>query len=195
VSDIETRQTAKAIAEMLEDRTMATKEHPTIGCCGIDCGLCPRYYTDGASRCPGCGEKFEFEQKHPSCGILNCCVKKNGFEACAECAEFPCGKFSWTANIKDSFVTHRAAMGNQKLIAETGLPAFLEQQNRRIVFLNTALEKHNDGRSKGFFCLAAALLKVESLEDALAAADRGENLREVLNEHAAAEGQELKLKK
>jgi hypothetical protein len=31
---------------------MAGITHPTIGCCGIDCGLCPRYYTDGPSRCP-----------------------------------------------------------------------------------------------------------------------------------------------
>lgn len=174
---------------------MAMKEHPTIGCCGIDCGLCPRYYTDGSSRCPGCGEKFTFEQKHPSCGTLNCCAGRHGLEVCAECAEFPCTKFSWTSKAKDSFVTHRAAMGNQRLIAEIGLPAFLEQQKRRIAFLNAALEKHNDGRSKGVYCLAAALLKVESLDDALAAADGGESLREALNVYAAAEGQELKLRK
>jgi hypothetical protein len=30
------------------------KKYPTIGVCGLDCGLCPRYYTIGPSRCPGC---------------------------------------------------------------------------------------------------------------------------------------------
>jgi len=31
------------------------KIYNTIGCCGIDCGLCPRFYTKGDSVCPGCG--------------------------------------------------------------------------------------------------------------------------------------------
>lgn len=37
-----------------------TKKIYTLGCCGLDCGLCPRFYTEGSSRCPGCcGENFE----------------------------------------------------------------------------------------------------------------------------------------
>jgi len=49
------------------------KTYPTIACCGIDCGLCPRFYTAGASRCCGCGGK-DFANVHPACGILSCCV-------------------------------------------------------------------------------------------------------------------------
>jgi hypothetical protein len=49
------------------------KEYETIGCCGIDCGLCPRFYTIGESACWGCGGN-KFKEKHPSCRYLTCCT-------------------------------------------------------------------------------------------------------------------------
>jgi hypothetical protein len=64
-----------------------------------------------------------------------------------------------------------------------------------MAFLKDALSRHNDGRSKSFFCLAAALLSTDSLKNALRRADGGEGLQVVLNEYAAAEGQELKPQK
>jgi hypothetical protein len=84
---------------------------------------------------------------------------------------------------------------NHRLIAETGLDAFLEQQSERITFLETALEHHDNGRNKGYFCLAAALLSVDSLKKALSLANQGENLRDTLKQLADAEGQELSLRK
>jgi hypothetical protein len=86
-------------------------------------------------------------------------------------------------------------MPNQHLIREIGLDAFLAKQAERMAFLRAALGRHDDGRSKGFYCMAAALLSAEGLKNALDRADDGENLRAVLNECAAAEGQELKLVK
>jgi hypothetical protein len=170
---------------------MAGPESPTIGACGIDCGLCPRHYTDGASRCPGCGGEG-FGQKHPPCGFLTCCVKK-GLAVCAECGEFPCKRFDREDGRRDSFVLHRRVMPNQYLIREIGLDAFLAKQAERMAFLGAALSRHGDGRSKGFYCMAAALLSAEGLIKALDRADNGEKLRTALNECAAAEGQELKL--
>ena len=35
------------------------REYPLFSACGLNCGLCPRFYTDGESRCPGCGAKME----------------------------------------------------------------------------------------------------------------------------------------
>lgn len=173
---------------------MNAKKYPTIGCCGIDCGLCPRYYTDGSSRCPGCnGEGFDLV--HPSCGFITCCVKKHSLEACGECGDFPCKKFDKETGEKDSFVTHRRVIQNQRLIAEIGIEAFIQQQKKRINFLSTALDRCDDGKSKNFLCLAAALLSVDSLDEALLLADNGENLRTVLTRFAEEQGQELKLKK
>ena len=54
------------------------KQFFTVGCCGLDCGLCPRFYTQGSSRCPGC---------------------------CGECSDFPCPKFDRETGAVDSFVT------------------------------------------------------------------------------------------
>lgn len=170
------------------------RKYPTIGCCGIDCGLCPRCYTDGTSRCPGCGGDC-FSDKHPSCSFITCCVKKHGLEVCAECGEFPCRKFDKETGEHDSFVTHRQVMPNQRLIAEIGMEAFLKQQSRRIEFLVTALQRYNDGKSKSLYCLAAALLSLESLSKALSLAENGKNLRNVLTGFAKAEGQDLKLRK
>jgi len=170
------------------------RKYPTIGCCGIDCGLCPRYYTDGTSRCPGC-DGDGFPDKHPSCSFITCCVKKHGLEVCAECGEFPCQRFDKETGERDSFVTHRRVMPNQRLIIEIGVYAFLEQQSRRIAFLETSLERYNDGNSKRLYCLAAAILSIDSLNKALSLAENGENLRNVLAGFAEAEGQELKLRK
>ena len=64
------------------------KKYFTIGCCGIDCGLCPRFHTKGDSVCPGCGG-LGFKEKHPSCGFLTCCVTKKGLEVCSDCPDYP----------------------------------------------------------------------------------------------------------
>lgn len=173
---------------------MAGLNHPTIGCCGIDCGLCPRHYTDGASRCPGCGGEG-FEKVHPACGYLTCCVKKRGLAVCAQCDEYPCKRFDKETGERDSFVLHRCALPNQAFIRENGLDAFLTRQSERIAFLESALEKYDDGRSKNLFCIAAALLSTENLHESLRRADGGEDIKAVLKEYAESEGQELRLRK
>ncbi|MFW9971464.1 MAG: DUF3795 domain-containing protein [Candidatus Odinarchaeota archaeon] len=141
------------------------KEYPTIACCGLDCGLCPVYYTEGPSRCPGCCGP-NFHNKHPSCSIITCCVKKHKFETCAECNDFPCSKIdNWDKF--DSFISHRVSLSNLRLIKEEGIKQFYAQQQIRIELLKELLENFNEGRSKSFFCLATALLPIADLEKAL----------------------------
>ena len=183
------------------------KKYPTLGCCGLDCGLCPSYYTDGPSRCPGCcGE--DFVNKHPQCSILNCCVKKRNLEVCAECEAFPCPKFD-TADEHDVITTSKRMMHNQYVIRESGLDNFIEQQGRRMDLLRSMLGSYNDGRSKTFYCLAAALLSLDHLAGALNEAEKeigrssvseadlkgkARILKSILNRFAAAENEELKLR-
>lgn len=184
------------------------KAYPTIACCGLDCGLCPTYYTKGPSKCPGCcGPKFF--NKHPSCSIITCCVKKNNFETCAECTEFPCSKLrDWDKY--DSFMCHRVSLSNLRFIRDNGINNFIEQQNRRIELLEIMLEVYNEGRSKSFYCVAAALLPIDDLEQVLEKSKEkitNENitikdfktkskiLREKLSKIAEKEEIELKLRK
>jgi hypothetical protein len=146
-------------------REYPLKEYPTIACCGLDCGLCPVYYTKGPSRCPGCCGP-DFFNRHPSCSIITCCIKKHNFETCAECGDFPCLKINiWDK--ADSFISHRVSLSNLRLIKEEGIENFYTQQKRRIEILEDMLENFNEGRSKSFFCIATALLPIEDLEQAL----------------------------
>jgi len=188
------------------------KLFPTIGCCGLDCGLCPRYYTVGPSRCPGCSGP-NFFNKHPSCSYITCCVKKKNLEVCAQCEEFPCSKFeSLRTNGEeyDSFATYRKVYPKMNFIKEYGLEKFIEKQRKRMKLLQSMLKSFNEGRSKSFYCLAAALLSIEALEKSLENSGRSikENkigsddikakaqiLRRFLEESAAVEGVELKLRK
>ena len=186
------------------------KTYPTLGCCGLDCGLCPRYYSAGPSRCPGCAGP-DFFNKHPSCGYITCCVKEKGLEVCAQCDEFPCSKFaSWPDKlmIEDSFVTHQKIKPNLYFIKQQGLERFLEQLAKRIKLLERMLKDFDDGRSKSFYCIAATLLPVAELENLLGETERkikvgkvkaddtktkATILRELLNSFAAKGGVELKL--
>ena len=146
-------------------REYPVKKYPTIACCGLDCGLCPVYYTKGPSRCPGCCGP-DFFNKHPSCSIITCCVKEHNFETCAECSEFPCSKINiWDKY--DSFISHRSSLSNLRLIKGSGIEQFRTQQKRRIEILEVMLENFNEGRSKSFYCIATALLPIEDLEQAL----------------------------
>ena len=126
------------------------KKYPMIGCCGIDCGLCPRYFTEGKSRCPGClGPKF-LEIMGQTCSFITCCVKNNNLETCGECKDFPCSKFNsiWFGEDSyDSFVTHKKAVPNLTFIKNKGFEKFTKQQEKRIKILKEMINNFNDGRS------------------------------------------------
>ena len=140
------------------------KKYETIGCCGIDCGLCPRFHTKGDSACPGCGG-LNFNDKHPSCGFLTCCVIKNGLEVCSDCKDYPCKRFDKEKEEFDSFVTHRKVFVNLDYIKNNGIKQFFENQRTRTDILNDLLINFDDGRSKNFYCLACALLPLERLTE------------------------------
>ena len=189
------------------------KKYPTIGCCGIDCGLCPRYYTEGKSRCPGCfGPQF-MDIMGQSCSFITCCVKNKNLETCGECRDFPCTKFNseWFGkDAYDSFVTHKKALPNLILIKNEGFAEFIKQQEKRMKILNEMLDKFNDGRSKIYFCLASALLPIDLLKKSFDSArkiveksgiskddmkGKARILREILQSTADKENINLKLQK
>jgi hypothetical protein len=109
------------------------KTYPTIAPCGLDCGLCPRYYTVSTSRCPGCCAP-EFFDTHPSCSFITCCVKKRNLEVCAECPDFPCPKFKsieeYQALETTAYPPYRKMVPNLRFIREHGIKEFIGQQER-----------------------------------------------------------------
>ena len=147
------------------------KNYPTIGVCGLDCGLCPRYYTVGTSRCPGCCGP-EFFNKHPSCSFITCCVKKKNLEVCADCSDFPCSKFKSDEEYQQvkessSYPSYKKVMPNLNFIKEHGIEKFVVQQEKRIKLLETMIVNFNEGRSRSFYCKSAALLDLTTLENSL----------------------------
>jgi len=103
------------------------------------------------------------------CKMTRCAVRDRGYETCAECAEFPCHRFEgWDQG--DSFVSHLYSIANLRAIRQGGLEAFAAQQRPRMELLRMMLAEFDEGRSKSYCCLAAALLPLHELGVVVAAA-------------------------
>ncbi|MCL2718634.1 MAG: DUF3795 domain-containing protein [Lachnospiraceae bacterium] len=133
------------------------RSYPLFAACGLNCGLCPRYYTKGSSRCPGCaGEGFS--DVHPACGVLSCCQRK-GLEYCFLCNEYPCKRYQ-DDNNPDSFITHRNQFADMDKAKRIGMPAYEAELNSKVKVLEQLLSEYDDGRRKSFYCLAINLLEL-----------------------------------
>ncbi len=157
-------------------KSYPVRRYPTIGVCGLDCGLCPRYYTRGKSRCPGCGGP-DFLSKRPTCSFITCCVRKRNLEVCAECSDFPCSRFKSENEYQrlkeiSSYPSYKVVLSNLNFIKEHGIRKFAGQQRKRITLLERMIDSFDDGRSRSFFCRAACLCEVGDLEDAVHGAVR-----------------------
>jgi len=140
------------------------RKNPQFAACGLNCGLCPRYYTSGESRCPGCaGEGFL--EVHPSCGILSCCQRKS-IEYCGQCGDFPCARYN-RADLDDSFITHRNQLKDIDKAKRIGLEAYEAELSDKVKILEELLDSYNDGRRKSFFCLAVNLLELQDIKSVM----------------------------
>jgi hypothetical protein len=138
-----------------------TRKHSLFSACGLNCGLCPRFYTDGDSRCPGCAG-VGFSSVHPSCGILSCCQRKN-IEYCFLCEEFPCKKYDGV-DLSDSFITHKNQLRDLEKAKKIGIEAYITELDEKVAVLKELLAKYNDGRKKSFFCLAVNLFELQDIK-------------------------------
>jgi len=141
--------------------TYKVRKYPLFSACGLNCGLCPRYYTDGPSRCPGCGGE-NFLETHCSCSILPCCERKN-IEYCFDCDEFPCKKYDG-ADLSDSFITHKNQFKDLEKAKRIGIEAYAGELNEKISIIEELLKNYNDGRRKSFYCIAVNLLELKDIK-------------------------------
>ncbi len=167
---------------------------PQFSACGLNCGLCPRYHTDGASKCPGCaGEGFS--EKHPPCGMLSCAQRK-GLEYCYLCEEYPCKKYDG-ADLSDSFITHKNQFRDNDKARAMGQEAYIAEQREKLTALEHLLKRHDNGRRKSFYCLAVNLLELEDVNAVLEqiAADTETDAVSLFEEMAVKRSISLKLRK
>jgi hypothetical protein len=147
------------------------KKYPIVGACGLNCGLCSRYHTEGTSRCPGCCGP-DFWQKHPGCALITCCVNQRNLETCAQCADWAeCEKVARlldSAKYQDSFISYKPLAANFAFIQENGIEEFARLEMGKQKFLRHLIDNYNEGRSKSFFCTSCQLIPLDKLKEALA---------------------------
>lgn len=181
---------------------MENRKYPLFSLCGLNCGLCPNYYTAGASRCGGCGGEAFF---NPACAVMKCAVRHGGVEYCFECEEYPCARYEG-ADEADSFITHKNQLRDMEKAKEVGMDAYRAELDEKMEILKLLLNGYNDGRRKNFFCIAVNLMELSDLRGAMAQiraeTKPGASVKEnaatavrALQERAYARGIELKLRK
>lgn len=140
------------------------RQYPLFSACGLNCGLCPRYNSDGISKCPGCaGENFS--SKHPTCGVLSC-SQRHEIEYCYLCHEYPCRKFEGVDTL-DSFITHKNQLTDFDKVKNIGLDAYETELDIKVELLKDLLMNYDDGRRKSFFCIAVNLSDLPDLQNVM----------------------------
>lgn len=153
-----------------------TRKYPLLSACGLNCGLCPRYHTNGDSKCPGCLGK-DFYKKHPTCGILSCSQKK-GLDYCYLCDEYPCKKYD-KSDKSDSFITHKNQFKDFEKAKKMGIEVYQKELNEKIEILNTLINNYNDGKRKNFYCIAVNLLELSDIKNIMQNINEKINLQEI----------------
>jgi len=143
-------------------------KYPEIGICGLSCRLCPHYHTEGTSRCGGC--KTE-SRTGAGCPFITCALKKKGIEFCWNCEEHEtCEK--WAKHREagkkvDSFTCYQKLEDDIAFIQKHGVHGFEKMQKMRENLLKEMVREFNEGRSKSYSCIAAAVMDIEELDKAL----------------------------
>ena len=137
------------------------RNNPRFSLCGLNCCLCPRFNTDGISKCPGCGGK-DFSNQHPTCAVATCNKKHDNVEYCFQCSEYPCKKYQEESKC-DSFISYKSVKQNF-LEAKTDLKKYENDLENRYNILKTLLDNYNDGKSKGLYCLITNDMPLVELE-------------------------------
>jgi len=178
------------------------RENPAFALCGLNCCLCPRFNTDSASRCPGCGGPG-FSRVHPTCAVATCNRKRDGAEFCFRCREYPCAKYREQGD-RDSFVSYRRVRQNLE-DAKVDLARYEIDLAKRYAALRLLLEGYDDGRRKGLYCLVAndapldelqaLIARVESLPGDMDTKERAKRVKSDIAALEARLGFQFKLRK
>ena len=177
-----------------------------FGVCGLSCRLCPRYHTDAESRCGGCKNE---QRIAVGCPFITCAVKKQRIEFCWDCHDSrTCEKWAKHRDFGrqyDTFKCYQKLEDNISAITQSGIDSFEEQQRAREQILTEMLAEFNEGRSKSYYCIAATVMEIEELREALNQAreeseeigirDKSRVMHSVLDSIASKRSYYLKLRK
>jgi hypothetical protein len=146
--------------------------YPEIGICGLSCRLCPMYQTKAASKCNGCKSK---DRIAVGCPFITCAIRKVGVEFCWDCEKSEsCERWKRhreAGKEHDSFKCYQRLEDDIKLIKTNGIKEFEKQQIIRESLLKRMLSEYNEGRSKNYYCIAATVMDIAELRNALEEAE------------------------
>jgi hypothetical protein len=148
-------------------------KYPEIGVCGLSCVLCPLYQTEAKSRCGGCKSEGRIAV---GCAFITCAVKRKGIEFCWDCEEGgTCERWQKHREFgkrHDSFKCYQKLENDIFLVQQSGIAKLRRLQQKKEKLLREMLQHFNEGRSKSYYCLAATVLEIEEVKDALTKAKR-----------------------
>lgn len=150
---------------------MKSKQYPLVGCCGMSCALCPRFHSQSASKCPGCG----LSSNRESCATYKCCTERHNYETCAECAVSPCERLFLQADWV-GFNTRKKWIDNLNRIKEIGIEKWYAEQMEKQSLLTEALRFFHNNRLRSFFCLSFLYFEIDTIKKLLAAAHAQKDL-------------------
>jgi hypothetical protein len=177
------------------------REYPLFALCGLNCGLCPRFHTEGSSRCPGCGGK-DFHLKHPACAVITCNKKNDNGEYCFQCSLFPCNRYKEASKV-DSFISYRNVLADFIKAKKAGVAACKSELNEKVKILEYLIANYDDGRKKGFYCIGVNLLDLSDLKEIMKeekkvkneSIDTKEKIKSIVDLfNSIAEGKKIELK-
>ncbi len=143
------------------------------------------------------------------CPFITCAVKQRGIEFCWQCTEQEnCQKWherrEWGKS-HDSFVCYQKLEDNIEFIKNKGISAFVKNPQAKGQLITMMLDEFNDGRSKSFYCIAATVMDIPELKQAISQAKneskgmdikgKAKTLRSIINGVAAKRNYHLKLRK
>jgi hypothetical protein len=136
------------------------RSYPLFSLCGLNCGLCPRYQTEGTSKCPGCGGK-DFQLKHPNCAVITCNRKHDNVDFCFQCSIYPCERYRKPCMV-DSFIPYKNVL-RDLIHAKNDIEKYQSEIDKKVSILEFLIKNYNDGRRKMFYCIAVNLLPLKEL--------------------------------
>lgn len=177
-------------------------KHPEVGICGLSCRLCPAYL----GWCHGCKTPGRMKV---GCAFIRCAVKERNVEFCWDCPDHAgCSKWARHRDLgksRDSFKCYQTLEGDIAFIQKNGVAEFKRIQKIREKWLRKILAEFNEGRSKSYYCIAATVLEIPALREAVYEAEKrseGMSVKEkakilhgLLDMIAAREGYVLKIRK
>ncbi len=105
------------------------------------------------------------------CPFITCALKKKGIEFCWNCEEHEiCEK--WRKHREagkkaDSFTCYQKLEDSIAYIRRYGVEKFEEMQKIREHLIHEMVREFNEGRSKSYYCIAATVMEIEELKEAL----------------------------